>query len=281
MKLQRKNQKNEVHSWWMEYKALVRLHPVKLDDRVMPSLFLPEVRTLWKSITEIDIIRTSYFTNMNLLERSATIHYAQSFDYIINYIESHYVSVMGTNYFIGSKNNYIEYYSLELLNYVFSSEEFEDLEFDFVYWGPVEVVYNTVYLWGNISVNTILKWVMAWLISYCLLFWRFLYSLEVFISYKFIRKDNTFAFLFPWDEGLPVRIMLKNIQYKSINKALVVCDLLPSLTKVILFRFVMYMRLNILRRLYAIVYKFVSLCDWSSKFCSMGLFILVIAFTEI
>lgn len=81
----------------------------------------------------MDSIRASYFTNTNLLERSANIHYAQSFDNVMDYIESRSIKVVSRDYIITSTINYVDNYSLELLNYVFGSEEVEDLEFDFLY----------------------------------------------------------------------------------------------------------------------------------------------------
>lgn len=88
------------------------------------------------------------------------------------------------------------------------------------------------------------------------------------------------AVLFPPVEDFPKRIMLKHLRYKSSNKTLIVFDLLPQLIQVMLFRFIMYMRLKGLRRLYAFVYYFVTLSYALLNFFSMLLFMWDIVYME-
>lgn len=75
----------------------------------------------------------SYFTNNNLFERSVNIYYAQSFDNFVDYIKLSSIKRTVHDYFAVSTHNYVDRYSIELLNYVFGSEEFDDIDMDFLY----------------------------------------------------------------------------------------------------------------------------------------------------
>lgn len=134
------------------------------------------------------------------------------------------------------------------------------------------MVYNTFYPLGNSTFIIMLKWLEVTVVNYFLLFLEFLYSLKLVTIAKAGRRGGTFAFLLPPDGNIVKRLRFNKLRYKSFKKALVVLDLIPSLEEVISFRFVMYLRLTVLRRLYVFSDMIVKMMPGWLSFVNICLF---------